>query len=525
MNRSFLTFLLASFVFFAGAQTHVSFSNLENWTCSELSQYVGQEVIFDQPIYICNNYRSTITASVHRQFSPTNQAEPATAAYNEIVNVNKSNTFTLTGLTGYHRMGETIHGLRARINSTSSVTCLSYDHIYGTRTDLEAGIPSVDLRLDAQADTFITHNLLVCAANLEYYLVEKFGTGSSTMGPADLTEHQKQRKKVNAALTKINADLYGLVEIQQGQNAISEIAEDLTNATGRQFEYITDGSSANGTYTKSGYVYCSDVLRPFGAIKENNQGVVQRKKLQAFEVIASGEKFIFSINHFKAKSSGGSGKDADQKDGQGGYNNTRTEEARSVLAAYSNNKTYYADDDILIMGDLNAYAKEDPITVFIQGGMTDLHRFFHADSSYSYTYHGQAGYLDHALCNSTLLPQVTGMAAYHINSDESDDYTYDKSSDATMFRCSDHDPILVGLKLGSRISTDLPPLLSVKDGELLIQAPEGGQYTIHTVDGLLLASGYLNAYTGPIPCPTTGMVIVKIYTAQTVYTYKQMIVK
>ena len=100
MNRLFHTFLLALFFVCASAQTHVNFSDLENWTCSELSQYVGQEVIFDQPIYICNNYRSTITASVHRQFSPTNQAEPSTAAYNEIVNLNKSNTFTLSGLTG-----------------------------------------------------------------------------------------------------------------------------------------------------------------------------------------------------------------------------------------------------------------------------------------------------------------------------------------------------------------------------------------------------------------------------------------
>ena len=177
------------------------------------------------------------------------------------------------------------------------------------------------------------------------------------------------------------------------------------------------------------------------------------------------------------------------------------------------------------MGDLNAYAKEDPITTLIQGGMTDLHRYFHADSSYSYTYHGQAGYLDHALCNSTLLPQVTGMAAYHINSDESDDYTYDKSSDATMFRCSDHDPVLVGLKLGNPITTDIPPLLTVKNGELLIQAPEGGYYSIHTVDGLLIASGSIGILTDPIPCPTSGIVIVKIYTAANVYSYKQMIIQ
>ena len=59
----------------------------------------------------------------------------------------------------------------------------------------------------------------------------------------------------------------------------------------------------------------------------------------------------------------------------------------------------------------------------------------------------------------------------------------------------------------------------------MIQAPEGGYYSIYTLDGMLLASGSINSLTGTIPCPTSGIVIVKIYTAETVYSYKQMIVK
>ena len=74
-------------------------------------------------------------------------------------------------------------------------------------------------------------------------------------------------------------------------------------------------------------------------------------------------------------------------------------------------------------------------------------------------YGGRAGYIDHALCNSTLYKQITGMAAYHINSDESDNYTYDKSDDRTMFRCSDHDPVLVGLKLDSTLSQAIEPIV------------------------------------------------------------------
>ena len=110
---------------------------------------------------------------------------------------------------------------------------------------------------------------------------------------------------------------------------------------------------------------------------------------------------------------------------------------------------------MLIMGDLNAYAMEDPIRTLTDAGMYDLHRYFHADSSYSYVYGEQAGYLDHAIANKALIKQVTGMAAWHVNSDESDQYTYDKSNDQTMFRYSDHDPVLVGLRLDSTQSIPL----------------------------------------------------------------------
>ena len=155
-------------------------------------------------------------------------------------------------------------------------------------------------------------------------------------------------------------------------------------------------------------------------MRENNTGVKQRKKTQAFQEISTGEVFLFSVNHFKAKSGRGSGDNADQGDGQGTYNGDRKREAQSLLEYYTKDCAFYKDNDLLIMGDLNAYAMEDPITILREGGMIDLHRTFHADSSYTYVYRGYAGYLDHALCNPTMLPQITGMVAYHINSDESD---------------------------------------------------------------------------------------------------------
>ncbi len=519
MKRHITSLCALFIVLFACAQTHVSFDNIRHWTANELRPYVGQTVIFDQPVYTCNNYRGTITASMHRVMSPTNQAAPLSAEYNTLLTVNNGSTFNITGLSS-DRMGQTIYGLKAKINSTSSVSVVSYDSIWGTREDMNQLPP---LAYVDSLGNITQPNLVVCAANLEYYLTEQFRANKSTAGPANDAAHQKQRTKVSAALAKIQADIYGLVEVQQGQGAIAEIAADLTTLTGRRYNYINDGGYANGTYTKSGYVYCADVVQPYGRMINNDEGVRNRKKFQAFDHIASGERFIYSINHFKAKSGSGSGANADQGDGQGIFNADRIIEAKSVIQTYNQNKGQLGDNDLLIMGDLNAYAMEDPIMELRNAGMTDLHRYFHADSSYSYTYHGTAGYLDHALCNSTMLPQITGMAAYHLNSDENDDYTYDGSrSETSIFRYSDHDPILVGLHLGANLppkqSTSIEDIsisyvtIEFPDHQPLIKKADNGYFSIVATDGRVFTSGKITSdeYTVDAILPQ-GFYIIHVY--------------
>ena len=510
--RKSLTIILLFCAGLVCAQTRVTFPNPQTWTAAELAPYIGQTITFDQPVYICNNYYSNPSVSLHRIMSPTNQELPASTAYYNLLTLNAHSHVTLSGLADYHRMGEVFTGLTVYVNSTSSLTYVSHTSLYGTREDLKK-VPSVDM-LD-------THNLLVCALNCEYYLVENLGTG---YGPDNATQSARQHAKIMDALARIRADIYGFMEVEQGQSALRKLAESLTAATGRHYTWINDGGSPSGSYTKSGYVYCSDVVRPHGSLKNNNTGVANRKKLQAFDLISSGERFIFSINHFKAKSGSGTGADADQGDGQGIYNHSRVIEAESVISYYNSNRSYYGDEDILIMGDLNAYAKEDPIRVLTDAGMTDLHRYFHADSSYSYTFRGEAGYLDHALCNATLRSQVTGMAAWHINSDESDSFTYDKSSDQTMFRCSDHDPVLVGLKLGDSVIDDRIPdasaadmTITVEHGTPLIRSALGGYYIVHTLSGFLVTYGTIPASEFTLPVSLApGFYIFTVYVENTV---------
>lgn len=525
IQKIFILGMATLFAVQVSAQVHITIANPETWTTDELSRYVGQTVVFDQPMYVCNNYYSSLTIAPRRIFSPTNQAIPRSMEYNSILSLNNSGTMSLAGVSGYHRMGEKIYNLTVRVNSQSSLTYKSGTFRSNTRADIEAGLPDVG-----------DYRLLVCAANLEYYLVENLGTG---YGPDSDSQHQKQRTKVSKALAKIGADIYGLVEIEQGQSALREIAEDLTKNTGHEYTYVNDGGSASGSYTKSGYVYRIDKVQPDGKLYSNNERVQNRKKIQAFKELETGEVFFFSLNHFKAKSGSGNGADADQGDGQGIFNYSRTLEAKSVINQYNSIRPQFHESDLLIMGDLNAYAKEDPITTFTTAGMFDLHRAFHGDTSYSYTFHGQAGYLDHAICNTTLRPQITGMAAYHINSDELDEYTYDKSSDQTMFRYSDHDPVLVGLALDSTlaaVSTD--PIVNNfgivdNDGTKMLifsdymtiynayHPNEKSYYAVYTAQGWLVEQGNINTtpYTLSVPA-TSGVYIVYVYSHGQTYQRK-----
>ena len=485
----------------------ITITNPDLWTTTEMSQFVGKEVQFTTPFYVTNNsITGQLTIAPRRIFNPTNQALPLSTDYHSILSLNEQGPLTLTNVSGYHRIDERVHNLKVKVNAYNSLSFVSGDWRGNTRAEMEKGY---DLEaINSRGE----HNLLICYMNLEYYLVDNFGTG---YGPDSSTDHQKQRTKTSQALAKINADIYALVEIQTGQGALAELAADLTKNTGRNFTYINDGSVTDGSFTKSGYIYCTDKVTPHGNMQHNDTYVENRKKVQGFTEKSSGEQFILSVNHFKAKSGSGSGANKDQGDGQGSYNAARVQEAKSILTNYSSYTSTFGDEDFLIVGDLNAYGKEDPITTLTDWGMIDLHRTFHADSSYSYVYQGTLGYLDHALCNSTLYPQVTGMTPYHINAPEKDAYTYNGSSnDGTMFRCSDHDPILIGLRLGKdNTTTDITsPTYAFYYNHAIraIENAQGGTYSIYNIDGTIVAQEHITSATHPLPSLAQGIYILTI---------------
>lgn len=432
MKRRLFLFLALSALMAMAEDVHITIDDPSTWSGQALYKYIGQTVIFDVPMIVCTNANGNYTVSPWRKFQPENQGVLGSDEYNETVRINSSCMFSLSNVPSptpemgepMHRCGEKIIGLKATVNSTSSLTYKGGEWKGNTRADLEKSLPYLG-----------DYRLLVCGFNLENY----FMTWGS-MGADSYAEHQKQRAKISKALKRINADIFGLVELQQGDEALEEIVGDLNkNLPGRNYKYFSQPSV--GTNQKTDFVYDANKVSPIGKAVETTVEVKDRKKMLCFRERSTGERFIFGINHFKAMS---------------GDESIRVNEAKAVVDLYNTYRQNrnIRDDDVLIMGDLNCYAMTSPIQVFKDRGLVDLHRAFHADSSYSYLYSNLTSYIDHAICNSSLFRQITGMAAYHINSDEDDRYNYQRSNDQTMFRSSDHDPVLVGLKLDSTIVGD-----------------------------------------------------------------------
>jgi predicted extracellular nuclease len=495
-----------------------------NW-----EQYEGMLVEFDQELYVSSNtdleQYGQISLLPFRKLSPTNQVLPGSNDYYALQNKNTLSPIIVDDAinTSYYkpiilineevtrRIGEKTKGLRGVVDYNFSRFL-----IYPTENPIFYGNPR-----PTKIENLGDYDLKVCSFNLEYYLTANYGGGFGADSEADAA---RQHSKIIAALLTIDADIYGLNEIEQGQAALAKLTNALNEIAGsNKYDYINDGGTSFGTYTKAGFIYRKDKVSPHLNLTNNNSPTpINRKKIQAFIQNSDQERFILSINHFKAKSgcSSASGDNIDIGDGQSCFNATRLAEANSTIQVLNSLKSYYNDDDVLIVGDLNAYAMEDPIRAFIDNGYLDLHRRFHADSSYSYVYRGEAGYLDHALANQSMSKQITGMSSFHINADEPSMFEYGASNYyADMYRCSDHDPVVIGIKLNKSSSTndttlsELEISSSIFDKSLIVYEAQGGQIHIYDMNGWLCHYSLSNSNTHEMNLTklSTGLYILKVY--------------
>jgi predicted extracellular nuclease len=319
------------------------------------------------------------------------------------------------------------------------------------------------------------------------------GAPTDCRGADTQAEFDRQWPKTVAAILQLNPDVLGVNEIENDgygpDSAIQFLVDRLNDATAPGTYAFIDADAGTGQVNalgtdaiKVGLIYKPGSVTPVGqtaalntvAFVNGGDGFPRSRPslAQAFEQNATGARFIVDVNHLKSK---GSACDApDAGDGQGNCNVVRTNAAQELVDWLATDPTGTGDPDVLLIGDYNAYALEDPIALIQSSGYTNLIAAFLGPDAYSYVFDGQWGYLDHAFASSSLTAQVAGVGDYHINSDEPSvlDYNTDfKTANLIAslyapdeFRVSDHDPVLVGLALNDAPTVDAGGPYSVAEG-------------------------------------------------------------
>jgi predicted extracellular nuclease len=253
------------------------------------------------------------------------------------------------------------------------------------------------------------------------------------------------------------------MELENNNGASLQMIVDALNAEIGTDEYaFLNTGTIHDDAIKTGFIYKTSTIGlagPFAILDRSvdsrfNDARNRPALAQSFRVLATGAKLSVVVNHLKSKgSSCEADGDPNLDDGQGNCNQTRTNAAGAIADWVATDPTNSNDTDYLIIGDLNAYAHEDPLTALQNAGFTSLLEA--RANPYSFVFDAQAGALDHAIASASLVPQVVETIEWHINADEPAllDYNLEHGRNPALFdanspyRASDHDPVVIGLDL------------------------------------------------------------------------------
>jgi predicted extracellular nuclease len=316
----------------------------------------------------------------------------------------------------------------------------------------------------AQAD------VTVASFNVLNYFTTIDDGKNKARGADSNSEFKRQESKIVSAITELQADVVGLMELENSAEAEERLVAALNQSMGKNVFKgcgIPDGfrdAPGGKDAIRVGLIYRSDRVTPVGdvaMIRDEAFFIARTPVVQTFRSATGGKPFTVIVNHFKSKGSASRADEANKNkgDGQAAYNAARRKQSLAIC----NYVDAFKNDDeasrVLVIGDLNAYQQEDPIDALRANGLIDLHEKFtrqpsadENDGHYSYNYYGQSGRLDHAFATDSLAKDVTGIATWHINADEprfldyNQEYNPETLFQADPFRSSDHDPVLIGIR-------------------------------------------------------------------------------
>lgn len=499
--------------------------------------YESMLVTLPQDLAIIEMFRyaryGTVTLATDRQYQPTNVFAPGSDEAIALAAANRADRIVLDDASSTQNPSPIRHPAGGEFTSDSRFRA-------GDRIANVTGV--LDLRLDDRNDgalwriqptqdadlTAVTArpeapevggDVQLAAFNVLNYFTDLTGRGAQN--PVEL---ERQQAKLVASIIGLDADIVGLMEIENGGTALATLVDALNAAAGADawagIETGTIGTDAISTaiiYQPAAVAPVGDWLVLDETIDPRFDTTRNRPALtQSFEVLGAGEVLTVSVNHLKSKgSSCAAAGDPLDPNGQGECNGVRTQAATALGEWLATDPSQSGSAYAMILGDMNSYANEDPIVALEAAGYVDLLEANVGAGAYTYLFDGQLGYIDYAIANAALAPLVTDGASWHANVDEPSILDYQTRFRPAgqqalyaddPYRASDHDAVVVGVTFDATVDpepsgppvspgpTDPPVRPEPTDPSVSAPAPTGGGD----------AGGTPGATDGTGSLPTTG---------------------
>ncbi|KTD96639.1 ExeM/NucH family extracellular endonuclease [Pseudoalteromonas sp. H71] len=449
----------------------------------DLEAFEGMLVTLDQELVVTNNFGlgryGEVELATERLYQGTQIAMPGDAANAvEVENLTKKilvddgSTTQNSDPTAYPTPGLSAENTLRTGDSVNSVTgALAYSFsTYRIHPTVAPQFIATNPREDAP-ELHPDADLRVASFNvLNYFNGDGQGAGFPTSRGADsLEELVRQEAKLVSAISAMQADVVGLMEIENdgfGEfSAIASLVNALNDAdSANEYAFVDFNVNQVGTDAiTTALIYRANKVEEVGTAAITTAAPFDFSNrtpiAQSFKSLESQEVFTVAVAHLKSKGGCGSasGDNEDQNDGQACWNEIRTEGASAFADWLDSKPTGVDDEDIILVGDMNAYAMEDPIRKFDEKGYKNVVAELDGNTlAYSYSFSGRAGSLDHAVATESLLSKVVAAKDWHINADEPIvlDYNVEFKSEGhqstlyseSAYRASDHDPVIVDIK-------------------------------------------------------------------------------
>lgn len=310
------------------------------------------------------------------------------------------------------------------------------------------------------------HDLRIASFNvLNFFTGEGKNPFPTKRGASSAEELARQQAKMTAALAAMDADIIGLLEVQNNGFTDTGALKTLVKALNQQlggsvYQAIIPPQTPGTDDIMVAMIYRSAAVAPVRDAAIKLDGAFAKGSrvplAQSFVHLASKQTVTVGINHLKSKGScpADGSLDSDQQDGQGCWNKTRVDAAAELNRWLASTPTGVKTDYQVIMGDFNAYRKEQPIQALEQAGW--VHLAAATDVHTSFVFKGRSGTLDHALASKALHEKLVRFAHWHINADEPEvlDYNVEHKTPEqqqqwyapTPYRSSDHDPLYMDFR-------------------------------------------------------------------------------